>query len=131
MFLSEIDASSLGAALNMGYKEFTETYCRWVPWFPEGSGENGTERLSLREKSNYDCIFWINERGCSVYETRPLQCRAFPFWSSTVNSEESWEMTAADCPGIGRGPLYSPNSIEKWLALRQNEPIIERVSKLG
>ena len=120
VFLSENDASRLGAVLNMGYKEFTGTYCRWIP------SENGTERLSLKEKSNYDCIFWGAEKGCSVYEARPLQCRAFPFWASVLNSEESWQATAAACPGIGSGPLFSSDSMEKWMVLRQNEPIIFR-----
>ncbi len=32
--------------------------------------------VSLREKPNYDCIFWAREHGCLVYEDRPTQCRA-------------------------------------------------------
>ena len=120
VFLSEKDASGLGAVLNMDYEEFIEAFCRWVP------SENGGERLSLKEKSNYDCIFWSQERGCSVYETRPVQCRAFPFWSSVLSSKKNWELAAASCPGIGGGPLFSFDSIEKWLTLRQNEPIIVR-----
>ena len=126
VFLSIKDASLLGASLNIGYREFTEIYCRWVP------AENGNERLSLKEKSNYDCIFWVQRKPaglCSVYEARPLQCRAFPFWSSVLSSRKNWEMTVRDCPGAGRGPLHYPDSIEKWLALRQKEPIIERVPK--
>ena len=120
VFLSGKDASLLGAALNMGYREFTETFCRWVP------SANGTEQLSLKEKSNNDCIFWVAEGGCSVYETRPLQCRAFPFWSSVVSSRKNWEITAADCPGVDRGMLHSRDSIENWLVQRENEPIISR-----
>jgi len=131
VFLSGKDVSLLVAALNMGYNDFRDTFCRWIP------SENGTEKLSLKEKSNYDCVFWGPEpavedrqgpeRGCSVYESRPLQCRAFPFWSSVVNSRENWEMTAKDCPGVNRGTLHSRDSIEKWLALRQKEPIISRI----
>jgi len=120
VFLSEKDASRLGAVFNMEYGEFAAAFCRWVP------SENGKERLSLKEKSNYDCIFWSQEKGCTVYESRPVQCRAFPFWSSVLNSRESWESTAAGCPGIGQGALFSADSMEKWLALRQNEPIIFR-----
>ena len=130
VFLSERDLALLGKVLNMEHKEFMKTYCRWIP-----SGD-GTYQLSLKEKSNYDCIFWTPESqesansgrkgGCSVYEARPLQCRAFPFWSSVVRSEESWNINAETCPGMGRGTLHSADSIEKWLALRQNEPIIFR-----
>ena len=128
VFLSGKDAYLLETSLNMGHKEFTETFCRWVPSI------NGTEMLSLKEKSNLDCIFWNREGsggGCSVYESRPLQCRAFPFWSSVVSSRENWEMIQADCPGMGNGVLHSGDSIEKWLALRENEPIIERVTEKG
>jgi len=128
VFLSEKDASMLGKALNMGHTEFIRTFCRWIPSF------NGTEQLSLKEKSNYDCIFWSSGKtpngGCSVYEARPLQCRSFPFWPSIVKSIDSWEFTAESCPGIGQGSLHSGDSIKKWLALRQKEPIIFRNTKV-
>ena len=125
VFLSKKDVSLLGAALDREYGNFIEAFCRWIP------AENDTERLSLREKPNFDCIFWAAEGGCSVYKARPLQCRAFPFWASVLNSKESWEAAAADCPGMGQGGLHSFESIEKWLAQRQNEPIISRGSKRG
>ena len=123
VFLSGKDVARLMAALNMGYREFTEFYCRWIP-----SG-SGTSQLSLKEKSNYDCVFWAQGNsggGCSVYESRPLQCRAFPFWPSVLGSKNRWEATAETCPGMGRGTVHSPDSIEKWLAMQQNEPIISK-----
>ena len=119
VFLSGKDVSILGAALDMEYGEFTKVYCRWIP------SVNGTWQLSLREKSNFDCIFWTEE-GCSVYEKRPLQCRSFPFWQSVVCDKRNWKMTAQGCPGMGRGSLHSTDSIKKWLALRLKEPIISR-----
>ena len=129
VFLSGKDAIRLAAALNMEYRAFTETFCRWV------FSENGQEQLALKEKTNFDCIFWTSEQGkadfgheggCSVYEARPLQCRAFPFWPSIVSSGHSWKMTASECPGMDKGELHSPNSVDKWLAERQKEPIIFR-----
>ena len=111
----------LVSALNMEHREFTETYCRWIP------SVNGTEQLSLKEKSNYDCIFWgSKEGGCTVYESRPLQCRAFPFWRSLLGDKSSWNAAARDCPGMGRGMLHSVDIIEKWLAAPKKEPIISR-----
>ena len=122
VFLSRKDVSALGATLNMEYNEFLEAYCRWGP------GENETNRLSLKEKSNNDCIFWSSKRGggCLVYETRPLQCRLFPFWASVLVSKAAWEGTAQNCPGMEQGELYSRDSIEKMLAMRQMEPIISK-----
>ena len=118
VFLSGKDVSLLAEALKVEYEEFKEIYCRWIPLL------NGKKQLSLKEKANYDCILW--DRGCSVYESRPLQCRAFPFWPHAVGSRSAWEAVSVDCPGIGRGDLHSGDSIEKWLALQQNEPIISR-----
>ena len=122
VFMSMKDVSMLASALKMESREFVRAYCRWIP------SVNGTEELSLKEKSDLDCIFWAKTpvEGCSVYAARPLQCRSFPFWPSVVHDKDSWEYVAWDCPGMGKGSLHSGESIEKWLALRQNEPIIFR-----
>jgi len=126
VFLSENDVYGLAASLNIKNNEFISAFCRWIPV------GNGLNQLSLKEKSNFDCVFWkinINDRakgGCSVYNSRPLQCRAFPFWSSMVNSRESWENAAEDCPGIGKGEFHSCDSRNNWLVRRESEPIISR-----
>ena len=118
VFLSRKDVNSLKAALNMGYEDFTKVYCRWIP------SANGELQLSLKEKSNYDCVFWDGK--CTVYEARPLQCRSFPFWQSIISNKTGWETSAKSCPGMNKGTFYSKESIKKWLAARQNEPIITR-----
>jgi Fe-S-cluster containining protein len=104
--------------LNIESCEFLRLYCRWVPL------ENGKTRLSLKEKSNYDCIFWKDEGACFVYEARPLQCRAFPFWASVLRDENSWRTAAEECPGMDHGSLHSLDSIKRWMTDQQNEPII-------
>jgi len=123
VFLSDKDVSALRAALKLGYDEFLALYCRWIP------AEDGKSKLSLKDKSNYDCVFWAKEAGCRVYEARPLQCVSFPFWSSVLKNEDSWEMTARECPGMNQGGFHSSESIEKWLNDRQNEPIIQQFSE--
>jgi Fe-S-cluster containining protein len=128
VFLSEKDVGSLAAELQMGYIEFVEAYCRWIP---AGTGTGGplggpvgggVVRLSLKEKSNYDCVFW--KEGCSVYQVRPLQCRAFPFWPSNVASSGAWKSAAAGCPGMGKGRLYRREYIESCLAEQYGEPTL-------
>jgi Fe-S-cluster containining protein len=106
--------------MNLEQEEFYRLYCRWVP------GEKGKSKLSLKEKYNYDCIFWKSGEGCSVYESRPLQCRAFPFWASVLEGEESWKAMAEECPGMNSGCLHTPDSIKEWLAIQKNEPILFR-----
>ena len=120
VFLSQKDAEKLAARLKMDMGGFIKTYCRWVKdW-------RGEEVLSLKEKYNYDCIFW--DSGCTVYEARPLQCRTFPFWESVVSSVHGWEIAASGCPGINSGELHTEKAIGECIRLRNREPIINKGS---
>jgi len=117
VFLSEKDVSVLAAHLQMKYPDFVGRYCRWV-------GAGWEERLSLKEKSNFDCIFW--DQACTVYQCRPLQCRTFPFWQSTLSSRGAWAAAARDCPGINAGAAHEREEIEDCLARRRGERVIAR-----
>lgn len=72
----------------------------------------------IRERANGDCIFFKN--GCSVHAVRPAQCRTYPFWMKNMRSQEAWQRTCADCPGIGAGTLYSEAEI---LAILHSSPL--------
>lgn len=73
-------------------------------------------RKSLVEFENGDCVFFDGQsRRCTVYEDRPRQCRTWPFWESTVRSEQAWRDTCEACPGSGKGKLYSLNEINERL----------------
>lgn len=70
-------------------------------------------RTSLRERANFDCVFYRPGEGCSVYEARPLQCRTYPFWGRILASPTTWKNEAEHCPGIdpgdGRRPAGGPD----------------------
>jgi len=68
-------------------------------------------RWSLKEKPNFDCVFW--DEGCTIYPVRPTQCRTFPFWPENVRSLEQWREVVEECPGSGTGRVYSYEEIEK------------------
>jgi Fe-S-cluster containining protein len=123
VFLSKDDIGSLTGALGINRAEFEALYCRWI-------SAGSVEQLSLKEKSNYDCIFWQKDgammEGCSVYEYRPLQCRTFPFWQSVVASRDAWKQMAKDCPGMGMGTLHPLSEIEASLKEQQEKCIITR-----
>jgi Fe-S-cluster containining protein len=118
VFLSENDVSRMASASQLAAAQFIKTYCRWIP------SVNDIERLSLKEKNNLDCIFW--DSGCKVYESRPLQCVAFPFWPSIMIFEESWKRTGISCPGVGQGKPHSFEEIEALLEKQESEPTITR-----
>jgi uncharacterized protein len=117
VFLSPRDLRSLAGALGMSEADLRGRYCREVAF-------GVVTRLSLKEKPNLDCVFWEDE-GCSVYESRPLQCRSFPFWASALSSRADWEETASNCPGIGRGRLHSRAEIERWVRRRVRAGFLE------
>jgi Fe-S-cluster containining protein len=82
------------------------------------------ERLSLREKANGDCVM-LEGSKCSVYANKPGPCSTFPFWDEVLESKESWESSAADCPGMNQGDLYSAAEIDV-LASGVPEPLLEK-----
>jgi len=55
------------------------------------------------------CIFF--DKGCTVYEVRPSQCRDFPFWRCNLNSEQAWIETAQSCPGMNQGKHWTAKEI--------------------
>ncbi|MCL1814947.1 MAG: YkgJ family cysteine cluster protein [Treponema sp.] len=116
VFLSQNDLRLLAEGLQMGYNDIVERYCRWVP------SPGGEKQLSLKETPDFDCIFWQDR--CNVYPYRPLQCKTFPFWDSTLNAREAWE--ELPCPGKGKGKLHSREYIESCLARRRAESVITR-----
>ncbi len=72
----------------------------------------------LRERANFDCIFYQPGRGCSIYDVRPLQCRTYPFWGRILASRVTWEIEAESCPGIGYDDTrVSGEEVHRRLAL--------------
>jgi Fe-S-cluster containining protein len=69
--------------------------------------------LSLREKTNGDCVFYDREQGCTIYSVRPRQCRTWPFWESNVATPEDWQKTCRVCPGSGQGDLIPAEEITR------------------
>jgi Fe-S-cluster containining protein len=106
VYLSEHDILGIAHYLGIGTKEFVKRYTRLVFMFHE-------QRLSLVEKNQYDCVFW--DALCTIYPARPHQCRTYPFWKRHLVSRREWEKTAAFCPGINRGRVYSQKEIEELM----------------
>jgi hypothetical protein len=118
VYLSEEDLKNLASVLNINRNELIKVYCRWITdW-------KGNEVLSLKEKSNNDCILWDN--GCIVYSARPLQCITFPFWESIIASSQTWDITASGCPGINTGELHTEKAITEYIKSRASQPIINK-----
>jgi Fe-S-cluster containining protein len=96
VWVSEEEIARIAAHMKLSVKDFELSYIREMP-----SG-----RKSIRELRNYDCIL-LDEKGCSVYEARPQQCRTYPFWPELLDTQESWESETKRCPGINVGETHA------------------------
>ncbi len=106
VWLSREDVERLADHLSLTPQELRRRYTRRL---------NG--RTSLRERANFDCIFYRPGEGCSVYGARPLQCRTYPFWGRILASRTTWDNEAEQCPGIGGDARVPGEEVKRQLAL--------------
>lgn len=101
------EIAAIAEYLNMDLEAFVKRYIRLV----DG-------RFSLTEDGKtFDCAF-LEGKKCRIYEARPVQCRTFPWWPGPLQSNESWEATAACCEGINKdAPLVSAEEIDRQCKL--------------
>ncbi|TWU33005.1 YkgJ family cysteine cluster protein [Novipirellula artificiosorum] len=102
VWVSETEIQAMATKMDMDVDDFEHQFVRIV----------GREK-SLKEYPDGDCILLDPEsRGCGVYEARPIQCRTWPFWDSTLKKRSDWKDTCKVCPGSGSGRLYTFEEIE-------------------
>jgi Fe-S-cluster containining protein len=60
---------------------------------------DGRYVLKSREEDGV-CIHLNDRQQCTVYEVRPAQCRAFPWWGENLATLSAWKSVKSTCPGI-------------------------------
>jgi Fe-S-cluster containining protein len=101
----------------MSDEEFFVEYCEVVD-------VELAHRVSLVATEDGSCMLLADDR-CTVYEHRPLQCRAYPLCGTSLVGREAWDAVAASCPGVGDGRLWSEEQIEQWFRRRDEEPLLD------
>lgn len=105
VWVSKEEISRLAARMELGLDEFGRRFLRRVD-----------SRYALVDGRGGDCVFLVG-KTCSVYEDRPAQCRAFPWWPATLVSPQAWERAAASCEGISEtAPVVGMDVIGPALA---------------
>ncbi len=103
VWLKEFEIQAIAAEMNLEVPTFVKLYVRKVG-----------ARRSLVEYDNGDCVFFdTKSRKCTIYDSRPEQCRTWPFWDSNLKTPETWAEACRDCPGSGEGKLYQLEEIKK------------------
>ncbi len=109
VFLSDDDLENIAKAVSLNVCQTKEVYSKVF------RSDNGVEHVVLREYSDGRCVF-LGKEGCDIYEYRPSQCRAYPFWERIMKSEESWDEEGKACPGINAGDaIVSKEEIDRKL----------------
>lgn len=93
VWVEEDDLEQMAAAKQMTSEAFVERFV----YAKDG-------RLSLREEENGACSLLDGSNRCSIYESRPAQCRTFPYWPQLAREGPELDMASAYCPGIQRFP---------------------------
>jgi len=57
---------------------------------------------TMRKTENRQCIF-LSGDSCTIYLTRPLICRFYPFELKNVGNDRYVFISTDECPGIGKG----------------------------
>lgn len=99
---------ALATRLGMSELAFEEMFCT--------ATSLGRSLREVEREHGFDCVFLDRERVpgravCGVYEDRPEQCRAWPFWPSLLRSREAWERAGRTCPGIGKGEAHGAERV--------------------
>lgn len=95
----------LAAALGLEVDEFGRRFLRRVE-----------KRYALVNGPGGDCVFLVGGKSCAVYDHRPAQCRAFPWWPATLRSPGAWKRAAEGCEGISDlAPVVVASVIEEAL----------------
>ncbi len=88
-----------------------------LEWIGRDCKESKDGRLILKSKNeDLKCIYFDNELNCTVYDSKPNQCSAFPWWNENLKNKNTWEETKKICPGIDHPEalLIDKNTIKFW-----------------
>lgn len=104
VYLSRFDLDRLASHFDLSPEDFAKKYTRLV----EG------QYALLDRPGSYDCIF-LSDKKCNVYESRPIQCRTFPWWIHNLRNPQDWEDAADRCEGINQpdAPLVPSLEIQE------------------
>ena len=91
VFLSRRDIARLAARAGLSETEYLDRDCT--------TSQNGRLVLKSRPEDGI-CIYLDEQKRCAVYEDRPQQCAAFPWWQENLASRRSWSKVRQACPGL-------------------------------
>ena len=91
VYLSRHDAKRISSSMGMSVDDWLARDCKQT--------YDGRYILKSR-KSDGICIYLSEDKTCNIYQNRPQQCAAYPWWSENLATDRSWQQTRLECPGL-------------------------------
>jgi len=88
--LDQMDQRNMGEELSMELSELLATYLR------------KTGNVIQMRITDGHCIFYSDEKGCTVHKGRPWRCRQWPLHPSILGDSNNFETIRQSCPGINQ-----------------------------
>jgi Fe-S-cluster containining protein len=102
VYLSTKDVDIISSYLKMNRLDFLNAYCK--------NDEYGNVHLSMTDG---DCNFLKKKGRCRIYPVRPMQCKAWPFWTENLQEHIFKGAVAGYCKGVGKGRLWTEKEIDE------------------
>jgi len=131
VYLYKDDIARLAKLLDLtskaGLRKFAKKYLKVVDdsffWKEPGAARAKTYRyktLGFKFIGDDEHCQFLKDNKCTVHESRPFQCRAFPIgWNMLINSVKNFIDYSKKCPALhnsleNKGKFYSKEEILKW-----------------
>ena len=109
VYLTKQDLASLAAAVGLSVAETRRRYT-----FRD---ENGWTELDFSEGR---CVMLDAKTNlCTVYESRPTQCRTFPFWPEMIRRGKWAAEAKRICEGVDNGRVVPAAEVAERLAAQR------------
>lgn len=108
VYLSLKDMTRLAAFQKLSLSEWIKRDCR----------KTMDGRYVLKSKpEDLICIYLDDDLNCTVYDSKPDQCSAFPWWDENLVDEKSWNKVKNICPGIEHPDalIIDKKTIQFWV----------------
>lgn len=114
ILLLRIEAKSISQKTHKSVNDFAEKLDGKEPYI-----------YMMKKAENGKCIF-LKDDLCTIYQTRPLICRFYPFELREDENCKHFFVYTDECPAIGKGPYLEKDYFERLFrismkTMRENE----------
>jgi Fe-S-cluster containining protein len=101
ILLFKIEAGRISRKTSKSLDDFAEKVEGFEPY---------VYRMKKTEEGK--CVF-LKDSSCSIYESRPLICRFYPFQLKNIKTDRYAFECTTECPSIGKGPQLKKRFFER------------------